>query len=697
MATEEKDSLKGKRSVTPKGQRRTKNPCILSDGSVDPKCGTYQRSVAGRQKLDDYVKQLDSQGVSEKDIFMAAVKSLTTRGHGYVGAYLDSKNPNRRYEENQAMAIADSVMTKAGVGKNPGERLTAEKDDEKGEREEKRKSAPSPEPGKKAAPVGQQRKQPGGRNEAPMGMPETWAKAGRGVDKDLVERRRREGQPDVEPGEIKSDVDVDKEKGTAPSRPETKPKREEKIPETAAQRFTKSLSKAPEPTESQQKEIDEIMAAREEMDPEEWKKSLTDLLDKVKESGGVQRQDLRKYLEDLKSGVGRRTAPLPGSAAAAARDASIEKGQEAKEKSQELRQQRAQEVREDKSKAEEEQKRIDEDKEIEGEIPVDGESPGEEEQGKLKVSSEEIANKFRGKYNQEKKSALERAQAAARRKGEISPKSVDLSPDDLEFLAQDTLDELSEEFDVDRKFAIDYINKKFGLSIPLPEEEKAAPSQPGPEPPDQPGKEQKRAAPGRESMPEERLGLKGKASASDRGFKVSPKDVSKVKQSVEKAKEQGLSAKEVAKQYVNGTLFPSGLVTDTSDTNPLEGGSTPDREEGSAPASMPEEKGGSLLDEEGSAKDFRRSGPAPREKTRQIPLQLGRENTSQRLATRAKVEQGRLVKEEKKLGKPPAKPRKRGKAPVQPGLFTPSGKPRKFNTSEMSYEEFSQTIRSLIR
>jgi hypothetical protein len=690
MAAEEKNSPKGKRSVTPKGQRRTKNPCILSDGSVDPKCGTYQRSVAGRQKLDDYVKQLDSQGVSEKDIFMAAVKSLTTRGHGYVGAYLDSKNPNRRYEENQAMAIADSVMTKAGVGKNPGERLTAEKDDEKGEREEKRKSAPPPEPGKKAAPVGQQRKQPGGRNEAPMGMPETWAKSGRGIDEDLVERRRREGQPDVEPGEIKSDVDVDKEKGTAPSRPETKPKREEKIPETAAQRFTKSLSKAPEPTESQQKEIDEIMAAREEMDPEEWKKSLTDLLDKVKESGGVQRQDLRKYLEDLKSGVGRRTAPLPGSAAAAARDASIEKGQEAKQKSQELRQEKAQQKRQEISRDKERQREIEEDKRIEEEMPIDEDTAGVSKP----VDQVSVGDKFRELYRDSKGSGLTPEDLIAETTEILNEdKGYSLTPDEVGWIVSNRFGRRGIDGEKVQFKKYPEPGERQAPGQPEPEEQQAQ-GQPEPEPPSQ---EQEATTSPRETLPEERLGRKGKTAAPDKGFKVTPKDVRKVKQSVEKAKGQGLSAKEVAKQYVNGELFPSGLVTDTSDTNPLEGGSTPDREEGSAPASMPEEKGGSLLDEEGSAKDFRRSGPAPREKTRQIPLQLGRENTSQRLATRAKVEQGRLAKEEKKLGKPPAKPRKRGKAPVQPGLFTPSGKPRKFNTSEMSYEEFSQTIRSLMR
>lgn len=524
MAAEDKKSPGNRRSVTPKGQRRTKNPCILSDGSVDPKCGTYQRSVAGRQKLDDYVKQLDAQGASEKDIFMAAVKSLTNRGHGYVGAYLDSKNPNRRYEENQAMAIADSVMTKAGVGKNPGRRLSAEDGDTQKERAEKRENRPEREPGKKAAPVGQQRKQPGGRNEAPMGMPETWAKAGRGVDEDMVSRRREEGQPDVEPGEIKSDVDVDKEQGTAPSRPETKPKREERVPETAAQRFTKSLSKAPQPTSAQQAKIDEIMAAREEMDPEEWKKSLTDLLDKVKESGGVQRQDLRKYLEDLKSGVGRRTAPLPGSAAAAARDASIGRGQEAKQKSQELRQEKAQQRREEIARDEERQQEVKEDERIEEEMPIDEDTAGIPKP----VDQVSVGDKFRELYRDSKGSGLTSEDLIAETTEILNEdKGYNLTPDEVGWIVSNRFG----------RRGIDGEKVQF-KKYPEPGE-RQAPSQPEPreqQPQGQPEPDEQQAqgrpepgedesAPGveepgtpRESLPEERLGRKGKTPGPKRGF-----------------------------------------------------------------------------------------------------------------------------------------------------------------------------------
>jgi len=148
-------------------QPRTRNPSILSDGSVDPKSKNYQRSVAGRQKLEDYIRDLWDQGKDEKDVFMAAVDSLMQRGHGYVAAYLDSKNPSRKYTEPQAMKIADEVMKKAGVGSHPGARLTPAKDDEEREsrksdrtqRREARKAGPKPAPGVKAKPVGQQRKE----------------------------------------------------------------------------------------------------------------------------------------------------------------------------------------------------------------------------------------------------------------------------------------------------------------------------------------------------------------------------------------------------------------------------------------------------------------------------------------------------------------------------------------------------------
>ena len=178
------------KSGTEKVSRNPNNFNILKGGKVDPRSKLYQRSVAGRQTLEEFVKQEWNQGKDEKDVFMSAVRSLMNRGHGYVGAYLDSKNPGRRYTENQAMKIADEVMSKAGVGEHPGARLTPAKDDEekesrKADRASRKASAPEPEPARKAMPVGQQRKQ--GKRES-TGQP--------------LEDSRREGIGEREKGPV---------------------------------------------------------------------------------------------------------------------------------------------------------------------------------------------------------------------------------------------------------------------------------------------------------------------------------------------------------------------------------------------------------------------------------------------------------------------------------------------------------------
>lgn len=173
----------------PKSEKVARNPNnanILKGGKVDPRSQLYQRSVAGREQLKDYLSRLSNSGKDEADVFMAGVKSLMNRGHGYVGAYLDSKNPGRRYEKNQAMAITDKVMTDEGIGEHPGARLTRPKvTDEEGnidkeatkEARDKRKEAnagrgsgPQQAPGPSAKPVGQQRKE--GKRESTGQAPE---------------------------------------------------------------------------------------------------------------------------------------------------------------------------------------------------------------------------------------------------------------------------------------------------------------------------------------------------------------------------------------------------------------------------------------------------------------------------------------------------------------------------------------------
>jgi hypothetical protein len=473
------------RNRTPKGQRRTQNPAILSDGSVDPKSKQYQRSVAGREKLEDYVKRLDAQGADERDIFMAAVNSLKNRGHGYVGAYLDSKNPSRRYNDVQAKAIADSVMSKANVGENPGARLTKPDKDTKEAQADKRaaskESGSAPEPGRKAMPVGQQRKQPGGRGGG-AGMPETWAKGDTGVELTTPEAREREAagwrgfDPAVSDAKRPELSKKSQQQQAQRGQKKEKGSKEDQGPETAAQRFQKSLKQEPQPTQAQGKQLDELLAKREEMEPEEFEQAFKQLMEAVKTGEGGQREALRQYIDGIK-GKGVR-APLPGSSAAANRDEAIEKEQAAGKEQQELRQKQAQAGREEAKKRRQAEKEAEADRRIEEEIPVDEEvSP--EEKAKSQASDDQIAGAFRAKYNDAKKYSLEAAIRVARENRQVAPKSVELDAEQIEYLAQETIEDLSEEFEVDPGKAIAAINKKFGLKIPVPEQEQPS-TAPGP-------------------------------------------------------------------------------------------------------------------------------------------------------------------------------------------------------------------------
>lgn len=398
------------RSRTPKGQRRTQNPAILSDGSVDPRSKQYQRSVAGREKLEDYVKRLDAQGADERDIFMAAVNSLKNRGHGYVGAYLDSKNPSRRYNDVQAKAIADAVMSKADVGSHPGARLTKPDSDEKEAQGDKRAaskaSGSAPEPGRKAMPIRQQRKEPGGRGERALGMPETWAKGDTGVELTTKEARERErtGWKGFDPA--KSDISrpelskKSKQQQEQRGKKREKGSKEDQGPETAAQRFQKSLKQEPQPTQAQGEQLDELLAKREEMEPKEFEQAFKQLMEAVKTGEGGQREALRQYIDGIK-GKGAR-APLPGSAAAASRDKAIEKEQAAGKEQQELRQKQAQAGREEAKKRGQAQKEAESDRRIEEEIPVDEESG---DLGSI-VDPVEIGDKFRELFRDNIKAGL---------------------------------------------------------------------------------------------------------------------------------------------------------------------------------------------------------------------------------------------------------------------------------------------------
>jgi len=392
---------------TPGGQTRTQNPCILSDGTVDPACKkVYQRSVAGRQTLRQFISEKLSQGSTPKDAFWAAVNGLMNRRLGYVGAYLDSENPGRRYTQSQAAAITNAVMGKMGYD-NPGSGKGSSKKD-------RVKST-----GSAGKSVNQQRKEPGGRGGGTQ-MP-----------------------------------------GTGKNQKDVKPK--------------------PAPKTDLQQTLD---------DYKRGKLSKDDLASKLKER--------------LEKGKTSQALPLPGSAAAASRDEGIE------------RRKAEQEARKTETAPAQKPAAPVEKPAAPGQKPAAPEpEPQQEEEeevskdtGKEKASPEEITNSFRVKFNQEKKAALDRAQDAARKAGKITPTNVNLSPDDIAFIADETIDELSEQFDLDRDTAKSIINKKFGLNIPLstrPEpEEKAQPEQPEEQAqPEQPEEQAQPEQPEEQSQPEQ--------------------------------------------------------------------------------------------------------------------------------------------------------------------------------------------------
>ena len=622
----------------PKSEKVARNPNnanILKGGKVDPRSQLYQRSVAGREQLKDYLSRLSNSGKDEADVFMAGVKSLMNRGHGYVGAYLDSKNPGRRYEKNQAMAITDKVMTDEGIGEHPGARLTRPKvTDEEGnidkeatkEARDKRKEAnagrgsgPQQAPGPSAKPVGQQRKE--GKRES-TGQP--------------LEDSRRD--PDI-------------------GKPETGP-----------------VSEWQNTLESRMK----------------GEASTQDVL------SAFQKQYQSKIKTTPKGGDKPAQPPASGGAQPPAAP-----GQPPTSKGQPPAQ-----------------------------PPADGAQPPDEEtetSGKPLADDVTVSSKFKELIEDNIKSNLPSTDKNA-----------------LEGSIQEAIEILEDEYDVDPEAARAAIFRRFNNKLiggrKIVFDPSSAPERPGqkesapgtgqqrdaepaptaaapggqetagPEPtatPEaKPGQQETPTAPApapaaRQPLPEERLGRGGRPGGNKpSGF--TPQIGKQATDAIRQAVSEGKTPQEVVNEFKQGNLFPGGLVTDTAQTNPLEGGSTPASPGPSGTAPTQEERGGSLLDEQGQAKDFRKSGPQPTGggTARQLPLPLGRENTAAKLKGRADVENRRLAKQEKSLGKPSPRPRKAGKSPTQPDLFTKSGNPRKFNTSEMSsmsYDEFSQSVRSMMR
>jgi hypothetical protein len=621
----------------PKSEKVARNPNnfnILKGGKVDPRSELYQRSVAGREQLKDYLSRLSNSGADEADVFMAGVKSLMNRGHGYVGAYLDSKNPGRRYEKNQAMAITDKVMTDEGIGEHPGARLTKPKvTDEEGnvdkeatkEARDKRKEAnagrgsgPQQAPGPSAKPVGQQRKE---------GKRESTGQA--------LEDSRRKGIGDVAKGPVS-----------------------------------------------------------------EWQNTLKSRL-----KGEASTQDvLSAFQKQYQSQIGGKKKAAPGEGAPGPSEAP-------------------------------------------GQPPTGGGAAPEqqkEEEFKPTLDAVGIRQSFKDFYSGALKRTGANIKDHVKRVSSTGSFSTDL---------EDIIDEIKEKgFDVNPDEFKKAVGSSFGVNLDnYPGWDSKIKSQ---QSPDSPGSGQQEAAaptaapeaktpqPGQQEAaapqagsnapkPEPASALETAAAPQGGGEEVqeptaaaskkpggglnipkqptrkggggfTPEIGKQATDTIRQAVSEGKSPQEVVEQFKQGNLFPGGLVTDTAQTNPLEGGSTPASPGPGGASQTQEERGGSLLDEQGQAKDFRKSGPQPTGggTARQLPLPLGRENTAAKLKGRADAEKRRLAKEEKSLGKPSPRPRKTGKSPVQPELFTKSGNPRKFNTSEMSsmsYDEFSQSVRSLLR
>jgi hypothetical protein len=354
-----------------KPSRNPNNYNILKGGQVDPGSKLYQRSVAGRQKLEDYVKDLWDQGKDEKDVFMAAVESLMNRGHGYVGAYLDSKNPGRRYTEPQAMKIADEVMSKAGIGSHPGARLTPAKDDEEREarkgdraqRREARKAGPAPAPAAKAKPVGQQRKEGQRTGTAPVAEDDT--------------RRAGIGAPETGP-------------------------------------------------------------------VSDWQKTLEDRMKGEATTSDVLAAFQKQYQSRIKGGAAKPAedgakAPAPTEATKPTPPAEESKAPAPAEESSAP----------------------------EPTAPAPAEEPGSpEETDRVAAPTDMVANTFRKKFNDAKKQLLQQEVALARKERRVAnPKVAVPSQDDIDYMVEETVDDLADRFDIDYDTASDIISKQFRIEV----------------------------------------------------------------------------------------------------------------------------------------------------------------------------------------------------------------------------------------
>ena len=694
----------------PKSEKVARNPNnanILKGGQVDPRSQLYQRSIAGREQLKDYLSRLSNSGADEADVFMAGVKSLMNRRHGYVGAYLDSKNPGRRYEKNQAMAITDKVMTDEGIGENPGARLTRPKvEDEEGnidkeatkEARDKRKEAnagrgsgPQQAPGPSAKPVGQQRKE--GKRES-TGQP-------------LEDSRRDTKIGDSKGGPVYQPVS--KGKGSGSVDVERKWQQEMESGFRKIKLGLKDGSITPEEAKSQISELNSRSKEFVTLGKQEREQGLKDDAAVYK-----RREDRKKQRDGGQPPTGE--APADGGQPPSSGAQPPADGGQPPAADAEIDEKTANAPEGESAKR----------------VEVDDFT-------KNSVIKKNVIDFLNGRSNLANGKKLNRYMLAVS-KGQEDPEYLSELFDGI---SNEISDSYKKETDInldpnsikDSILGIIRSNedaaKKFGASLesiqstprsapggqestgpaptaPAPGEQEATGPEPTATPEAKPGQQETPTAPApapaaAPKTPRSGLNVPAQpARKSGGGVPFTTQIGKQATDTIRQAVSEGKTPQEVVNEFKQGNLFPGGLVTDTAQTNPLEGGSTPASPGPSGTAPTQEERGGSLLDEQGQAKDFRKSGPQPTGggTARQLPLPLGRENTAAKLKGRADVENRRLAKQEKSLGKPSPRPRKAGKSPTQPDLFTKSGNPRKFNTSEMSsmsYDEFSQSVRSMMR
>lgn len=702
----------------PKSEKVARNPNnanILKGGKVDPRSQLYQRSVAGREQLKDYLSRLSSSGKDEADVFMAGVKSLMNRGHGYVGAYLDSKNPGRRYEKNQAMAITDKVMTDEGIGEHPGARLTRPKvEDEEGnidkeatkEARDKRKednegrgSGPQQAPGPSAKPVGQQRKE--GKRES-TGQP-------------LEDSRRDKKIGDSKGGPFYQPVSKDDGSGSVDVKREWQ--------QEMASGFEKIKT--------------DLKTG--EITPEEAKSQISELNSRSKEFVKGGKQEREQGLKD---------------------DAAVYKRREDRKKQRDGGQPPADGAQPPAQPPS-----------GEAQPPADGASVDEETANapegksakqvevddftKNSVIKKNVIDFLNGRSNLANGKKLSRYMLAVS-KGQEDPEYLSELFDGI---SKEISDSYREETDINldpnsiKDSILETIRsskdvaKKFGSGLEsIQSTPRSSPGQQGaagPEPtaapeakPPQPGQQEAAAPQGggqeaqapatREPLPEERLGRGRKRS----GGKAAPGFTTEIGKeatdTIRQAVSQGKSVEEVVEQFINGNLFGgTGVETGSAATNPLED-SPPDQYERfrgdpaekfkGAQAGSREQGSGSLFVSPETAKKRgvkstidTESGPAENPELYTSPRtgagygpagkeQKGRiesKNAIQRVATE------NMTKEEKDkissdiLGGGGTLREARQATGTKPRKAKKARKPKTINSSE--YQEFAQSVRSMMR